>query len=433
MRQLFLRFYLTVVVCFLASALIIGGLYKHMIERINQHYLTDIFQTTISIVEEELGDLPQSIWHSEISRLRGKLPVPVEIEQLDAYTLSPGNRTALADGDIILVEDEDIYLHRIPETNLMVVLGPVPYLNRLDNISWPDIVGLVLMCAALGIPTWLWMRPFWRDLLALIRQSRKMGNGDFAVRAVLSENSALSPLGSTFNRMAHDVEELTASRQQMIDAISHDLRTPLARMRYRLEALKAGAPAEAQTAGMERDLEAIDQLVEEWLTLRKLERSQFKLELQPMEMQPWLERQLGELAVGGVAIPLENATGLRAPLMEADSYYLSRVLSNTISNAKRYGGGRIEVSLGWHDGVATLNVDDNGPGIPESERERLLQPFERLEGSRNRSTGGYGLGLAIVAMVMRGHGGDIRIEDSPLGGARIALHWPTSLKDANRI
>lgn len=124
MRQLFLRFYLTVVVCFLASALIIGGLYKHMIERINQHYLTDIFfQTTISIVEEELGDLPQSIWHSEISRLRGKLPVPVEIEQLDAYTLSPGNRTALADGDIILVEDEDIYLHRIPETNLMVVLG----------------------------------------------------------------------------------------------------------------------------------------------------------------------------------------------------------------------------------------------------------------------------------------------------------------------
>lgn len=309
----------------------------------------------------------------------------------------------------------------------------MPYLNRLDNISWPDIVGLVLMCAALGIPTWLWMRPFWRDLLALIRQSRKMGNGDFAVRAVLSENSALSPLGSTFNRMAHDVEELTASRQQMIDAISHDLRTPLARMRYRLEALKAGAPAEAQTAGMERDLEAIDQLVEEWLTLRKLERSQFKLELQPMEMQPWLERQLDELAVGGVAIPLTNNTGLRAPLMEADSYYLSRVLSNTISNAKRYGGGRIEVSLGWQDGVATLNVDDNGPGIPESERERLLQPFERLEGSRNRSTGGYGLGLAIVAMVMRGHGGDIRIEDAPLGGARIALYWPTSLKDANRI
>ncbi|MBB5192323.1 two-component system sensor histidine kinase RstB [Silvimonas terrae] len=433
MRQLFLRFYLTVVVCFLASALIIGGLYKHMIERINQHYLTDIFQTTISIVEDELGDLPQSIWHSEISRMRGKLPVPVEIEQLDAYTLSTPNRKALADGDIILLEDEDIYLHRIPDTQLIVVLGPVPYLNRLDNISWPDILGLLLMCAALGIPTWLWMRPFYHDLRSMIRQSRAMGSGDFKVRAELSENSPLSSLGSTFNRMAHDVEELTASRQQMIDAISHDLRTPLARMRYRLEALKAGAPAEAQTAGMERDLEQIDQLVEEWLTLRKLERSQMQLEIQPLEILPWLERQLSELSVGGNIIPLENTTGLRAPLVSADSYYLSRVLSNLISNAKRYGGGKIQVVLSWSDGVARLMVDDNGPGIPESERERLLQPFERLESSRNRNTGGYGLGLAIVAMVMRGHGGNLRIETSPMGGARALLFWPTTLKDANRL
>ncbi len=433
MRQLFLRFYLTVVLCFLASALIIGGLYKHMIERINQHYLTDIFQTTISIVEEELGDLPQSIWHSEISRLRGKLPVPVEIEQLDAYTLSPPNRKALADGDIILLEDEDIYLHRIPDTQLIVVLGPVPYLNRLDNISWPDILGLLLMCAALGLPTWLWLRPFYRDLRSLIRQSRKMGSGDFQVRAELSENSPLSTLGSTFNRMAHDVQELTASRQQMIDAISHDLRTPLARMRYRLEALKAGAETDSQAAGMERDLEQIDQLVEEWLTLRKLERSQLKLEVQPIEMLPWLERQLTELAVGGTPVPLENATGMRAPLMSADSYYLSRVLGNLISNARRYGGGKIQVVLTWSDGVARLMVDDNGPGIPEAERERLLQPFERLESSRNRTTGGYGLGLAIVAMVMRGHGGNLRIETSPLGGARALLFWPTNMKDADKL
>ncbi|WP_432723374.1 ATP-binding protein [Jeongeupia wiesaeckerbachi] len=433
MRKLFLRFYLTVVICFLGAALLVGSFYKHMIERTNERYLTDIFQSTITIIEEELGDLPQSLWHDEISRLRGTLPVPVQVEALDAYVLSPDNRVALASGDIILVADAGLYLHRIPKTDLMVVLGPVSYLEQLDNVSWPDIVALALMCLALGLPTWLWLRPFWRDLLAMIRQSRKVGTGDFSVRVSLDEASPLAPLGATFNRMAHDVEELSASRQAMIDAISHDLRTPLARLRYRLEALKAGADTPAVAAGMERDLDNIDALIEEWLTLRSLEARKLTMELQPLEILPWLSRQLDELSVSGNAIPLTNATPVRAPWLAADSYYLSRALGNLVSNARRYGGGRVEVTLAWQDGMAQLFVDDDGPGIPEEARARLVKAFERLEGSRNRDSGGFGLGLAIVAMIMRGHGGDVRIDDSPIGGARLVLSWPTTLRDAGKL
>ncbi|TJZ77408.1 ATP-binding protein [Chitiniphilus eburneus] len=427
MRKLFLRFYLTVVICFLASALLIGAVYKQMLERINRQYLNDVFQSTIIIVENELGALPQSLWHDEIARLRNKLPVPVNIEEVEAYKLNPSLLQGMMNGETLYLPRRNIYIHRIPDTQLVIELGPVAYLSRLDSVSWPDAIGLLLMCAALGVPTWLWLRPFWRDLLTLIRQSRKLGTGDFGARTKLEESSPLEPLSGTINRMAQDIEELSASRQAMIDSISHDVRTPLARLRYRLEAVKAGAPVESFIGGAERDLEQMDQLVEEWLTLRTLERPEMKPEPQPFEALPWLTRQLDELAVNAAAVAFVNATGEAEPWLWADRYYLGRALGNLVNNARRYGGGQVRVTFSWHDGVASLEVEDDGPGIPEDARERLLKPFERLEGSRNRSTGGHGLGLAITDMIMKGHGGELRIGDSELGGARMTLSWPSTL------
>jgi len=428
MRQVFLRFYLTVVVCFLATSLLIGGIYKQLIERTNQRYLTDIFKSTVSIIEEELGDLPPSLWHDEASRLRGKLPVPVQIEKLGEYSLTEENQKSLEKGDIILLLDKGLYIHRIHKTDQMVVLGPIPFLTDLDNISWLDFLALFLMSAALGLPTWLWLRPFWRDLLQIIQQSRRVGQGDFAARVSLDESSALASLGVTFNGMAHDVEELTASRRAMIDAVSHDLRTPLARMRYRLEAIKSGADSAAQVAAIERDLGQIDELIEEWLTMSSLDSPQMQMNIQPQPMIPWLNKLANEFSLDGKPPELINQVEQNDPYMEIDSYYLGRAVSNILSNARRYGGDTIVMTLSWQDGQASLTIDDNGEGIPQEQRSRLLQPFTRMEGSRNKATGGFGLGLAIVAMIARGHGGSVAIDTSPQGGARIVLLWPTPLR-----
>ncbi|AZN37561.1 ATP-binding protein [Iodobacter ciconiae] len=430
MRQLFLRFYLTVVVCFLASSLVIDEIYTNVLESSNEHYLSDIFQTTISVIESTLGDLPPSIWHDEVKRLKNKLPLPVEIETLNTYTLSPSNQQSLVNGDIIFLQNQDVYLHRIPGTGLMVVLGPVPYLQRLDSFAWADLVALLLMCAALALPTWLWLRPLWRDLQHMANKSRQLGEGDFTTRVTLNESSTLNSLGVTFNRMAHDVEELTASRKALIDAVSHDLRTPLARLRYRLEAIKGGAESGQQIVAIERDLGQIDELIEEWLTMSTLDKPQLKLETQPIEILPWLKRQISEFSSQNKMTPeLINLLPGKTPFLEADNHYLTRALANLMSNAKRYGGTSIVLTIEWVNGLAKLHVDDNGQGIPESERQRLLQPFERLEVSRNRQTGGFGLGLAIVSMIMRGHNGATVISDSPSGGARVTLCWPSPLRN----
>lgn len=430
MRRVFLRFYFTVVACFLVAAVLIGSAYKQMVDRANQRYLTDIFQATISIIERELGDLPASLWHDEVGRIADKIPVPVQIEALESYTLSPDNQKALIDGDIIRLYDQDLYLHRVHQTGVMVVLGPIPFLAQTDQISREDIMALFLMCLSLGVPAWLWLGPLWRDLQELSRQGRLIGGGDFSARVELSDSSALAQLGSVFNRMAHDVQELTASRRAMIDAISHDLRTPLARLRYRLEAIKAGAEPAAVVAAIERDLSSIDELIEEWLTMSSLDKPEIHLEPRPLELLVWLQNQVSEYHFEAGPVAIINESGTPAPLLSVDSYYLGRAIGNLMSNARRYGGQRASVTLAWAQGVASLHVDDNGPGIPESERSRLLQPFERLETSRNESTGGFGLGLAIVSMIMRAHGGEAEIGESPMGGARISLRWPTGLRDA---
>lgn len=430
MRQVFLRFYFTVVVCFLVAAVLIGSAYKALVDHANQRYLSDIFQTAISIIERELGDLPPSLWHDEVLRIANRIPVPVQIETLDAYTLSKTNQRALREGSIIRLFDQDLYLHRIHQTGLMVVLGPIPFLSKTDHVALEDVMALLLMCLSLGVPAWLWLRPLWRDLLVLTRQGRRIGEGDFSARVELEPNSALALLGGTFNSMAHNVEELTASRRAMIDAVSHDLRTPLARLRYRLEAIKVGGDPMTTIAAIERDLGQIDELIEEWLTMSSLEKPGMRLESQPMEILAWLERLVAEYRFETGPVMLSNETGVACPVMVADSYYLGRAISNLLNNALRYGGKQAVLLLCWEKGIACLHVDDDGPGIPESERARLLLPFERLEASRNRRSGGFGLGLAIVAMIMRAHGGNADITDSPLGGARITLTWPTSLSHA---
>ena len=430
MRQVFLRFYFTVVVCFLFAAILIGSAYKQLVDRANQRYLTDIFQTAISIIERELGDLPPSLWHDEVARITDKIPVPVQVESLDAYTLSEANRKALLTESIIRLYDQDLYLHRIRQTDVMVVLGPIPFLSQTDQISLEDVMALLLMCLSLGVPAWLWLRPLWRDLLELTRQGRRIGEGDFSARAELGQSSPLALLSGTMNHMAHNIEELTSSRRAMIDAVSHDLRTPLARLRYRLEAIKSGANPDTVISAIERDLGNIDELIDEWLTMSSLDKPGLHLELQPLEIMSWLERLVADYHFDGGAVVLHNHTGESHPLVDADGYYLGRCISNLLNNALRYGSRHVQIVLSWADGKVCLHVDDDGPGIPESERARLLLPFERLEVSRNRSTGGFGMGLAIVAMVLRAHGGHADITESGWGGARIALIWPSTLRDA---
>jgi two-component system sensor histidine kinase RstB len=260
----------------------------------------------------------------------------------------------------------------------------------------------------------------------LKRVARQLGNGNLDARAKLPEDSGVAELGAAFNGMADNLQSLIQSRRELLNAVSHDLRTPIARLRYRLAMLEDGVADDVRSA-MDRDISSIDKMIEELLLYSRLEQARDVLQPQTLALWPWLN---GVVAQHAADFPDTDyqltavAPALHALTVDADPFYLERALSNLLRNAARYGQGRVEVSLGADETQCWIKVADNGPGIPEGERERVFEPFVRLDRSRDRRTGGYGLGLAIVQRIMGWHHGQASVATADLGGACFTLCWP---------
>jgi len=215
------------------------------------------------------------------------------------------------------------------------------------------------------------------------------------------------------NRIQRQIRQ----RTEMLAGVSHDLRTPLTRMKLAL-ALIDGDPA---AAGLKSDVAEMERLVDLYLDFARGEGTE-----SPVETD--IALLIGDLAAAsrrdGTPIAGDQPTGPAAgPILPVRPQALRRCLANLIANARRYGQNVWLSSVPVPDGVDIL-VDDDGPGIPVAERERVFQPFIRLDASRNPSTGGIGLGLTIARDVARSHGGDVRLETSPHGGLRARVHLP---------
>ncbi|MGB1465512.1 MAG: sensor histidine kinase, partial [Alcanivorax nanhaiticus] len=150
------------------------------------------------------------------------------------------------------------------------------------------------------------------------------------------------------------------------------------------------------------------------------------IEFKPVQVVELCEQLRDELETirGETSISVE--CDLPMLEVEADERYLHRVLQNLVTNALRYAGSSIVMRIESGDSQVVIHVDDNGPGIPEHERERVFKPFARLDKSRHRASGGYGLGLSIVKRIVDWHGGEIRVEESPEGGARFTVTLPAT-------
>ena len=221
---------------------------------------------------------------------------------------------------------------------------------------------------------------------------------------------------------SHLLDEAYSRQRQFVSDASHELRTPLTAIRGQLEVLSRQPdpdPAEVRrVAGVALGETArIERLVEDLLTLARIDE---EAPLRPAEIAlgPYL-RQLGAGAsLGAVEVgPVPEGT------LRADPERLTQVIRNLLANARRHAGanGQVELSAAADGDRVTIRVDDDGPGVPPGERERVFDRFQRSEAARDRGSGGSGLGLAIARAIVEQHGGRIWIEDSPLGGARVAF------------
>lgn len=220
-----------------------------------------------------------------------------------------------------------------------------------------------------------------------------------------------------FNEMQARIHRLVNDRTQTLAAISHDLKTPITRLRLRAEFVED----DEARAKMTRDLDEMETMIDQALGfLRGDGRDE---ESKPVDVAAMLEAIASDLSDAGREILL---TASSEAVVRCKPLALKRALINLIDNALKYGG-RARVRLSSEPASYRVTIDDDGPGIPESEREKVFEPFYRREESRNRETGGVGLGLAIARTVVRGIDGEVKLGQAPGGGLRAEVTLPRSV------
>lgn len=275
------------------------------------------------------------------------------------------------------------------------------------------MVGASVILLAIAL---LFLRNQIRPIGRLAEAADAFGKGrdvtDFKGRGAVEVRQA----AAAFNTMRQRIRRFVAQRTEMLAGVSHDLRTPLTRMKLQL-AMMTGATAEDVTA-MRDDVTEMERMLESYLAFARGDGAEAAVASNPAEL---LADVVGRFRREGADITLElgNLPG-RMPLKPVS---FGRCLGNLIANAVRYGR-KVKVGAAHAGGIIHINVDDDGPGIPADKREEAFRAFHRLEPSRNTRTGGIGLGLTIARDLVHGMGGDISLGASPLGGLRATLRIP---------
>lgn len=218
------------------------------------------------------------------------------------------------------------------------------------------------------------------------------------------------------------------SHKELTRAVAHELRTPIARLRFGMEMSQTATTAERARYlnDMERDIVELDALIAELLDYARFDRDTPVLDLQIYALVTWLHQAVDDARLSTPTLTF-RCTAQTTMNVFFDERLMTRALGNILRNAARYARSEINITIEIIEGACIIHVDDDGPGVPASGRERIFEPFVRLDGSRGRDSGGYGLGLAIARRIAHWHHGNIEVGDSPMGGARFSLRWPGKL------
>lgn len=421
MKKLFVQFYLLLFVCFLVMTMLVGLVYKFTAERAGRQSLDDLMKSSLYLMRSELREIPPHDWARTLKELDLNLSFDLRIEPMKDFDLAPPAMQRLRDGDIVALDEKYTFIQRIPRSHYVLAVGPVPYLYYLHQMRLLDLALLGFIAISLAFPVFIWMRPHWQDMLKLESAAQRFGEGHLTERIHFDSGSSFDRLGIAFNQMADNINALIASKKQLIDSIAHELRTPLVRLRYRLEMSENLTSAESQA--LNRDIGQLEALIEELLTYARLDRPQTELHLSTPDLPVWLQTHIDD--VQSVNPQRKLLTAITPGAYGAlDMRLMERVLDNLMNNAMRYSESTLRIGLDLQGSQAILCVEDDGPGIEPAEREKVFEPFVRLDPSRDRATGGCGLGLAIVRSIAQAMGGSVRCEASELGGARFVFSWP---------
>ncbi len=418
MRRSFVRLIIRSVLLSWAGALLLAFLYTASRTWTEDRALQD----GVFLVHEILEQEPAPLRAARLRELQPHFSVDFSLVELDEVghrvgrPVRPGERIHYAESYraewfFVPFADEHRALAAGP-FDPAVPKGVLPVGLLLTLFGLPVIAGFI----ALSVE---------RELTKVERASQALAEGEFSAR-VDNPSGPSTELAASFNAMAERIERLIRSRDEIVQAVSHELGSPLSRLRFHMELLQnlSDEEREGRLSAMTRDLDALDDLVAELLSYAQAD----EIKLKPCAFDPKQGlNDLAELAVleapeeRGVEVDLAIPDG---SLVYADQRTFQRAVENILRNAVQHTRRRVRLELNQSAEHLRVTVHDDGPGIPEALRDKVVTPFFRLEADRTRTTGGVGLGLAIVARIMEKHGGRLEIGTSDLGGAAVATVWP---------
>ncbi|MCU0708062.1 MAG: ATP-binding protein [Pirellula sp.] len=378
-----------------------------------------------------------------IASLQPRFDLKLDIDYVNKLSREVAQRLK-GSRDVIFYakDDQQFYvsslLDRYDDSAPVLTVGPLPKFNREERPAATTTLALVLLPAAVAIL--LLLRPVANQLQQVESAAQAFAGGNLRARVDESHIGSARNLARAFNQMASRTETMVRTQRELLQAVSHELKTPLARIRFSMD-LASTATDDVQR---NRRLEAIDQavedldgLVEELVSYVRMENASVVDRRELVSVTEVLDSLIDrhrclypDMDFCWTSSPSHEIPSGDSISVMADRAAFHRALGNLIGNAARFAKSRVEVKVIPSLRTVCIDIEDDGPGIPETERQRVLEPFVRLEDQpeeRASKTGaGVGLGLAIVKRTIEQHAGSLEIGVSEQGGCRVRTCWPTA-------
>lgn len=382
------------------------------------------YKSMLLALSNYLEKHPEDQWQEILSKAAKQWQLPLKLMSAqEVKAISHQNH------DVIQEENTHIYYdnnaveihHQINNAGTVIVLGPakMPTRPRLEALI------RVILLAILACILFFWLRPLSRDLDQLQKTAIEFGQESFDVVAPQARSTMAAPMVTAFNTMASRIKRLIDAHKELSTAVAHELRTPLARTKFALEMLACTddkAKQEKYRKAISKDVCELEQLISEMLIYASFDNDKPEINFSEESLVDIVEKQVSNYQQFEQKFNIVNLLGNER--VEVDRHFISRALNNYISNAIKYGNGEIDITITKSEDYCQISVTDNGEGVCDDFKCTIFDAFSRGDVSRNRQTGGFGLGLAIVCRIMEWHGGSASVVDSKNGGASFILRWP---------
>ncbi len=448
MRSLYLRIYVTVLAALALFALVSGWLVQRHLEQERTRFeasMRDRTEAWADLLQRSLpaADAPPAEQEQALRDWSQRLRLPLALDDANGQRLATSESYARREADagpqfprrlqaVRMDDGRTLWLLRPSRGQAGLRAGmaggplagaPPPGWWTLPGLpGMPDGVALaallLILFAAVAGGAWPVVRRLTRRLEALKSGVEAFGGGALHQRVSEDGRDEVAALGASFNRAAGRIEALLQTHKSLLANASHELRSPLTRLKMAVSMLEDATPEQRQQLRREIDVNVgeLDALVEEVLLASRLDAAAALDRHEELDL-------LGLAAEEAVRVGA-SVQG-QALMLQGDERLIRRALRNLLENARRYGGSEIELSVqpGRSGGQVEVQVCDRGPGVPEAYRERIFEPFFRLPGHAERA-GGVGLGLALVRQIAERHGGSVRCEPRAGGGSCFTLALP---------